>query len=127
MTPANLNSLQSKFGPFDAEQWVLNPDNILKENEAGDTALFQKNRNGEYLLHCHFTTRGKEGLQVAREMIEEVFRDHEGVQVLTGLAPIANKPVRWFSRKLGFKSYGTVDLRDLGVHEILILTRKEYE
>lgn len=89
-----LEDLLSKEGSF-----------VLQKGE--DFSIFSKVSDKIVEGHYAFKSRGKKALEVAKEMISEVFdRGHE---VILGRTPHVNKKARWFSRQLGFQSISDED------------------
>ena len=85
-----------------------------------DVAVFQKIAGGIVEGHYAFKSRGKEALDVARDILDEVFAS--GVSVVMGKTPHYNKKARWFSRQLGFKSIMDIDTPK-GLAEVFVLKK----
>lgn len=112
-------------GDFDPTLWLSNPSNIALVNSSGDVNLFQFEREGLYIGHFFYKSRGRAALTAAREMLAFVFSYPE-VEVLIGLTPVDKLGAKWLTRKLGFKSYGEVDTIP-GRCEMFVLGRNEYK
>ena len=110
---------------FVVDEWVKNPANVALVNDRGDVNLFQFEREGLFLGHFFYVSRGREALKAAREMLAEIFK-YEEVKVLMGLTPVDKLGARWLTRKLGFTSYGIIETPS-GDCEMFVLSRPEYE
>lgn len=86
---------------------VLSADGTFWEKIGEDIALFERKREGVVEGHYAFKSKGRRGIDRAREILKRVFdRD---VSVIVGVTPDENKAAKWFSRQLGFKQISTVE------------------
>lgn len=86
---------------------VLSAEGTFWEKIGDDIALFERKREGVVEGHYAFKSKGRRGLNSAREILKRVFdRD---VSVIVGITPDENKAAKWFSRQLGFKQISTVE------------------
>lgn len=111
--------------PVTAEEWLSDPTNIALENEAGDLALFEIGHHNIYSGHYYFKSRGREAIKAAHGFLDEIFNSCYNIDVILGLTPITNRPARWLSRQVGFKSYGVVE-GPKRHYEMFIITKKEF-
>lgn len=111
----------------DPIEWLSNPANIVLENDRGDLALFEYGITTQkvYSGHYYFQSRGKAAILAAREFLDELFNTCYNISVLMGLIPLPSKAARWITRRIGFTSYGTEEIRGTE-YEMFILTKKEF-
>jgi hypothetical protein len=112
-------------GFFPAE-WLENPLNIALTDGEGNYALFEREGLGLVSGHYFMRARGKQALQLAKEMLHEIFTGPYDVQVIRGLTPTHHKGALWMNKRLGFKSYGTIETT-VEPYELVILTKSEWE
>lgn len=105
--------------------WISDPKNIALINEAGDLALFEPRIKDQYSGHYFFQSRGRKAIEAGKGFLDELFNSCYNISTLTGFTPLANRPARWMSRQLGFKSYGEVSLDDM-IFELFIITKEEF-
>lgn len=111
------------FSPdFDFEEYLEHDNVVLQEGDS--VGLFTYEYPGVYSGHYFFTVRGREALKLAQEMLSEIFRSY-GARTIRGLTPVEHKAALWMSRKLGFTSYGQVEI-DGGRHELFLMTMDEF-
>ena len=72
---------------------------------------------GVFEGHACFKARGKEAIQIGRAMLEQV-----PAKMIWGLTPVSLRHVRYFNRKLGFKSGGIMSIPE-GEHELFVLEK----
>ena len=111
------------YGP---EAWIANTDNVVLTDGEGSYALFERTGLphvviGHYLLQA----RGKDALRVSREMLDKIFSDKYGVEIIQGFTPLSNLGARWISKKLGFTSHGVVH-EDGKPFEYVMLTKQDW-
>lgn len=105
--------------------WISDPKNIALMNENGDLALFEPRIKNQYSGHYFFQSRGRKAIEAGKGFLDELFNSCYNIGTLTGFTPLDNKPARWMSRQLGFKSYGEVSLDDM-IFELFIITKEEF-
>lgn len=110
---------------FYPEEWLSDSRNIALKNEKGDVALFEFFREGRYIGHYFFFSRGKEAVKAAKSFLKEAFVDYD-MKSIIGLTPLENKGALWLSSHIGFKKHGTVNTC-FGECQLFILTQKEWE
>lgn len=120
-----LDYLLDGNGVENADEWLSNPTNIALENDLGDIALFEIGFKNIYSGHYYFKSRGKQAIKSAKEFLDHLFNTCYNIHVLIGLTPITNKPARWMSRQVGFKSHGIVE-GPKRQYEMFILTKREF-
>jgi len=109
--------------PFDFEGWLKHPLNVMYDAD-GSVGLGVYEYPGVYTAHWFFKVRGREALNLAREMLDALFTDHKAV-VVRGLTKVNLKPARWAAKQLGFKSYGILEFSD-GEYELMCLTKDDF-
>lgn len=120
-----LDEFLEKDTEVDPIDWVSLPTNIALINDRGDLAIFEIGFKNVYTGHYYFKSRGRAAITAAREFIDELFNTCYNISVLLGLTPLTNRPARWLSRQVGFKSYGIV--HNTRRHcEMFIITKKEF-
>lgn len=109
-------------------EWLANQNNIALENEQGDLALFEYAFKDKpiYSGHYYFKSRGKQAIKAGRDFLDELFNSCYTINILMGLVPLSHRAARWLTRRIGFTSYGTEEIREKE-YEIFILTKKEFE
>ncbi len=112
-----MSSNPDIFGHNNFTEWFEIPGNICLVDD-NDFALFTLEYPGFYWGHYCFESRGKEAKQKGLFFLREMFTKH-GAKLIGGLTPIENKPARWMTRQLGFKSYGFQET-PVGVCELFI-------
>jgi hypothetical protein len=110
---------------FDPNEWIKDQRNVALTNAVGDISLFQRLLPSVVIGHYFYISRGRAALDVATEMLKEIFTGPYDVEVIEGLSPLGKLGARWLNRKLGFKSHGVVDTVS-GPCEIVIMTKNEW-
>ena len=110
---------------FDPEEWLASDDNVALAN-GNNVALFEREMPGVVTGHYFFFCRGREAIELSKQMLNEIFTGPYNVQVIRGLTPLDNKGALWISRKLGFKPYGDIKTH-VGLCRLFILTKQEWE
>lgn len=117
----SVTDKHSQYFTFDVETWLANVDNYaLKE---GDNIAFGEYKSpGTYWVHfCFDTARGREAIQLTKDMFEEFCRVCP-VKTAIGLIEVNNKKARWLIRQVGFKSLGEV-MTENGLCEMFYSTK----
>jgi hypothetical protein len=93
---------------FDAVAWLSDRDNVALQ-EGDSIGIFVYNYPGVYTGHYFFSEhRGKEAKSLAIKMLSEMNKTH-GAKLIRGITELDNRPARWMTRQLGFKSYGLIE------------------
>jgi len=108
---------------FDYEGWVKNTNNLMYE-EDGSVGLLTYEYPGVYSGHWFFKVRGKEALDLAWRILNEVFTNHNA-QAIRGLTKVSLPAARWAARRVGFKSYGFLTFPE-GEHELFCMTKNDF-
>lgn len=117
-------SLYPQAKELDCDKWVGDTNNIMLRS--GDsTGIFAYEYPGLYTGHYFFRVRGREAINLAKEMLDEMFNKYDA-KAIRGLTKTNNKPALWITRQLGFKSCGLV-ITENGEHEMFVLTRNKEE
>jgi hypothetical protein len=108
---------------FDYEGWIANRHNIMYVigNNVG-IATFDY--PGCYTAHWFFKARGKEALDIAFAMYDDLF-NQQGAEVVRGITPVNLRGARYLAKRIGFVSLGIETYPD-GDHEIMCLTKDEF-
>lgn len=106
---------------FDFEDW-LSGNNIMYV-EGDSVGLLSFEYPGFYTGHWFFQVRGREALNLATEMLNDLFKNYDA-KVVRGITPIYNQKAIRAAKLLGFKSHGIVSYPD-GDCELLTLTKED--
>lgn len=101
-------------GELDATALLTDHRNVCLVGDAGGM-LFAWRGPSIFEVHCFFRVRGREAIAAAVDMVAMM-----GRALLWALAPEARRDVRWFARKVGFRSHGMMDTPDLGRCELFV-------
>lgn len=110
-------------GPIDPTELVADERNVWLFDDGGGQ-FFHWGSPGVFEAHSFYLVRGKEALERGREAIQRMF-DEYGAVLICRATPLQNKPARWFNRKLGFRSSGTINVPHYGGDCELFELRKE--
>jgi len=116
----------SEIKGFCPEEWLANRGNIALVSSDGDVALFERDVPQVVTGHYFFFCRGRDAINLSREVLDEVFSGPYDIQIIRGLTPLDNKGALWMSRQVGFKSYGDIKTQ-AGLCRLFILTKQEWE
>lgn len=89
--------------PLDGSALVSDPRNVVIADERGG-AIFAWRGPGIYEGHSFFRVRGREALDLGKEIIGKL-----DFEMLWGATPLQLRAARWFNRQLGFESLGEID------------------
>ena len=81
--------------------------------------------NGLYTVHWYFEKRGREAINLAKQMIANLFVNY-GAKAVRGLIKEHMKASRWACRQVGLKSLGFITFADGDVNEIFAATKDEF-
>jgi hypothetical protein len=109
---------------FDPAAWLENTNNVML-TDGDSVGLATYNRPGVYSVHWFFKVGGRQAINLAREMLGVMFNEH-GAEAIRGLTPESIKAARWLAKQVGMKSYGFVEYHDDQPHELMIMTRQEF-
>lgn len=90
---------------FWPEDWVKAEQHYSIRDEAGNISLLEYVSPGVYHPHIYFSARGREALDIAKEMLHWAFI-MTPAEVMIGETPILAKNAWWLVRQLGFKPQG---------------------
>jgi hypothetical protein len=110
-----------RYFTFDVEDWFSKAENFaLIEGENIGFAEYKS--PGVYWVHfCFHTARGRQAINLTKEMLSVLFRERDVASVL-GLIEAENKKARWLVKQAGLTSLGLVQTK-LGLCEMFYLTR----
>lgn len=89
-------------GRFKPAAWLEAGNIALRVGN--DLAMFEDLGDGVYLAHVWFASRGKEAIEAARSILEEMFA--RGATAICGETPASRRDALLFVRKLGFRPRG---------------------
>jgi len=110
------------FHGFDINQWGEGSEDFALTDNDEDFALFENEGRGIYSSHIFM--RNRRGFDFGKRVLNVIFTEYSA-NVLKGLTPIQNKAALCYARKIGFKSYGTLDTV-AGTMQLFILTKEEW-
>lgn len=111
---------------FYPEDWLSTETNVALTDGLGNFSLYERELPGVVSGHYFFVSRGRDALKAAKDMLAEAFTGPYNIQVIRGFTPLTHLGARWINKQLGFKGYGVVNIIT-GPHELVILTKKEWE
>lgn len=103
-----------------SKEGFLTDDIALTDGES--YALFEKDSDGLYTGHYLFKKRGKEAHDLAVTFLRELFSVAKAVK---GIVDKENRRVSLFTRRLGFKKYTEIPIKDK-IGELFIMTKSEF-
>lgn len=109
---------------FWPEDWVSSDKNIALTNDVGDIGMYDYQPTG-YEAHLYYTSRGRQALDVAVEMVQWFF-DNTTEDVIFGETPILHKAAWLLARKTGFQRVSIIR-QDHGPMYRSIMTRYRWE
>lgn len=104
--------------------WLASKGNIPIELSNGDIALFDDEGDGVYEGHYFFTSRGKEAVASARDILRLMFTQHDA-RVIFGMVPAGRREVGFITRRIGFKFIGPRHTPE-GWCDLFVLPRTRY-
>jgi hypothetical protein len=109
---------------FDFEGWLANHRNIMYV--VGDNVgLATYEYPGVYNAHWFFTARGKEALDIAFQMYDDLF-NKQGAKAVRGITPVDLKGARYLAKRIGFISLGIIEEFSKGPSELMYLSREAF-
>lgn len=108
----------------DFKTWFYMPKNLMFA-EGENVGLATYELPGMYNIHWYFKVRGREALNLARDMLENLFENY-GVDVVRGIVRVDLKPSRWGARQVGMKSLGIFRFPSGQDNEVFYLTKTEF-
>lgn len=132
MRTTNANKMIEDLWPcknylqgFDPKSWLDNPENIALEKE-GNYTLYEHHGKGLYTAHIFFpTVKGRKAIDLAKEMLDHLFKYYPFILSLRGLTPLENRPARWLARQVGFSSQGPINWEGKWC-ELFVLTDEQF-
>lgn len=108
---------------FDYEGWLANHLNIMYVVD-GNVGLATHEYPGVYNAHWFFTVKGKEALDLAFTMYDELF-NKQGAEVVRGITPVHLRGARYLAKRIGFISLGIEDFSN-GPCELMFLSKDAF-
>lgn len=109
--------------PFDFEGWLANHLNIMYVVD-GNVGLATYEYPGVYNAHWFFKARGKEALDIAFAMYDDLF-NVQGAKAVRGITPVELRGARYLAKRIGFISMGIEEYPD-GFYDIMVLTKNDF-
>lgn len=100
-------------GFLDAATLLADRRNVCLMSDGGGS-IFRWSGPGVFEGHSFFRVKGREALSLGRAMLAQM---ENKADLIFGLTPWDLKHVRWFNRKLGFRSLGEMRTPE-GKHEL---------
>lgn len=94
-------------GVLDASTLLADTRNVCLMDDGG-AAMFAWRGPGIFEGHSFFRVRGTEAISLGKSLLTTMFKDY-GARMVWGLTPLPLRHVRWFNRKLGFRSQGVTE------------------
>ena len=108
---------------FDLDEWLAGPNKVYQAGP--DYGMFTKLGDGAYEGHYVFTSRWKEALASAKDILRQAFDDD--ALLILGAVPEWNKPSVWITRKLGFSFVSVIDINiDDEPYHLFIMTKADF-
>lgn len=113
---------------FHPDLWLTIPQNVALVNDNKDIGLFERVAEQPYAVYGHyfFHSRGREALNAAKDMLQEIFTGPYDVESIIGLTPLDKRGALWMNRQLGFSHEEDVET-DAGPCRFVLLTKQEWE
>jgi hypothetical protein len=105
------------------DNWLGDDKNVMYDVD-GNVGLATYDYPGCYTAHWFFKVRGKEALDLAFRMYDDLF-NNQGAVVVRGITPIGLKGARYLAKRIGFVSMGFIET-DNGVEEIMCLSKEDF-
>ena len=93
-------------GVLDASLLLNDARNVCLMGDGG-AAMFAWRGPGIFEGHSFFRVRGREAIMLGKSLLGSMFKDY-GARMVWGLTPANLRHVRWFNRRLGFRSHGVM-------------------
>jgi len=109
---------------FNYAEWLEDRRNIML-TEGDNVGLATHEYPGVYTVHWFFTTRGRGAINLARDMLNEVFKNTDA-KTIRGLTPVNLKAARWLAKQVGLTSHGVMQFADGKECEVMFITKEEF-
>lgn len=104
--------------------WFNLPNNImLAEGDNVGLATFEL--PGIYGVHWFFKVRGRNALNLGRDMLEHLFTNYDA-RIVRGVILEDNRASRWAARQVGYTSHGIMEFADGTRNEVFTLTKDDF-
>lgn len=104
--------------------WFNTPKNLMFA-KGENVGLATYELPGIYNIHWYFKVRGREALNLARDMLENLFKNYDA-EAVRGIVRVDLKPSRWGARQVGLKSLGIFRYADGTDNEVFYTTKDEF-
>jgi hypothetical protein len=109
---------------FSYEGWLEDTRNVMLV-KGENVGLATHEYPGVYTVHWFFTERGRGAINLAKEMLDELFKTTDA-QTIRGLTPVDLKAARWLAKQVGLKSHGVMEFADGKECEVMFITKEEF-
>jgi len=110
---------------IDFDAWLKDGNNVMLVS-GEDVGCATYEYPGVYTVHWFYKSRGRAALNLAREMLHEMFTNY-GMETARGLTPETIPQAIRLAKYMGFKSFDTIVFPDKEVpYELLLLNKKEF-
>lgn len=107
----------------DLETWFESPDNVMLVD--GDSVgLGTLEYPGLYNIHWFYTVRGRQALNLGRDMIRYLF-EHKDAKAVRGWIRTDLRASLWAARQIGLKSLGVIEDHK-GRNELFFMTKDDF-
>lgn len=103
----------------DLRTWFDNPNHVML-SDGDSVGLGTLEYPGLYNLHWFYTVRGRQALNLARDMLRFLF-EQKNAKGVRGWIRTDLKPSIWGARQMGLKSLGVIDN-----HELFFMTKEDF-
>jgi hypothetical protein len=110
---------------FPFEAWLEDRRNVMYDVD-GNVGLGTFEYPGMYSAHWFFHAKGKEALDIAFKMYDDLF-NNIGAKAVRGVTPIDLRGARYLAKRIGFTTVSFEDFKDgNGLHEVMVLTKEDF-
>lgn len=107
---------------FDFEGWLAGPNVMYSSGDSIGLATLEY--PGVYNVHWFFTVRGRDALDLAFEMLDDLFNT-VGAEIVRGITKVELRGARYLAKKVGFTSLGVLEFHD-GPNELMFLSKEAF-
>lgn len=109
---------------FDYASWVGDSRHVMLV-EGENVGLATHEYPGVYTVHWFFTERGRGAINLAKAMLDELFKTTDA-RTVRGLTPVGLKAARWLAKQVGLTSHGVMTFADGKECEVMFITKEEF-
>lgn len=112
------------YAEVDPTRWLADPRNVILF-DGMNAGIFLWRWIGIYEVHCLFTAKGNDAIELGRGMIGAMFSAGAGMLLTVIPDTHGMRHVRWFARRMGFASRGHIQTIE-GPSEMLQLEASQW-